>query len=82
MAGTEARPTEYNKIRNSLILQFLNPKSEIRNSKLLPYALLVLSLSKDALSPMPYAYLFKRTLLLRNMLPDLILKIGNEALHR
>jgi len=41
MAGTEARPTEYNKIRNS--------KFEIRNYFPMPHALPVLSLSKDAL---------------------------------
>ncbi len=59
MAGTEARPTECNKILNSSIPKFeivlrtptLRAGSQFRNSKLLPYALLVLSLSKDALCP-------------------------------
>ena len=82
MAGTEARPTEYNKIRNSLILQFLNPKSAIRNSQFEITSLCPTCPEPVEGCPKPYAYLFKRTLLLRNMLPDLILKIGNEALHR
>jgi len=36
----------------------------------------------DILGILDIEGLFKGTLLLTNMLPDLIFKIGNEALHR